>query len=74
MNKTLEALTNLMRSSTGIKFAVPKLLFNENAPECNRCREVMEALEILDNDDSLFITKTEHPESESVMVIVEVIQ
>lgn len=69
---TLEALNNLVRCSTGIKFDIPDILFKDT--ECTKCREVMEALEILDNDDSLFVTKIENKESESVMVVVEVIQ
>ena len=72
MNKTLEALTNLVRSSTGIKFSIPMVLFRDS--ECVRCREVLEALEILDNDEGLFVTKMENPKSECMMVVVEVMQ
>ena len=72
MNKTLEALTNLVRSSTSIKLNIPMLLFRDS--ECEKCREVLEALEILDNDEGLFVTKMENPKSDCMMVVVEVMQ
>lgn len=71
MNPTLEALTNLMRSSTEMKLRIPMFLFRSDG---DRGREVREALDILDSDDSLFVTKMDHIESESVMVVVEVMQ